>query len=401
MADRPSLRKMSAGVILVDGSGRVLLQLRDADASIMYPSHWGITGGASRPGETPEQTARREVAEETGLTLGSIEPFRAYYSCDAPAPGTGGRGRKRPTEYEVYLFHAECDTPAQEMVCGEGRELRFFAPEELAGLDLAYNHRDVLDDFVASAAYARQRNGTQSEIGHVDPLESFLHDLRSGDPWFDSLMRAIASWDRPGETSGGRRYDYLIGGEAFDWLLLAERLVEEAREHISVDEAERLLFNGRVPASDRQSGEHEVMSDDRLRGLIGETKYRAHLNFLYGVTVEEALQYVTELEIDKERVSALRDHRVDEYQVDPVFQRVYGRPRAELLREFRSEPRSSGDGHIRLSELREFTYWLFKYRVKTCEPARVASDTRKALAQLSAMELATRGKRQAVAPTRV
>ena len=35
-------------------------------------------------------------------------------------------------------------------------------------------------------------------------------------------------------------------------------------------------------------------------------------------------------------------------------------------------------------------YWLFKFRVKNQEPARVASDTRKALAQLSAMELAVR-----------
>ena len=43
-----------------------------------------------------------------------------------------------------------------------------------------------------------------------------------------------------------------------------------------------------------------------------------------------------------------------------------------------------------LSELREFMYWLFKYRVRMCEPARVASDTRKALAQLSAMEDAVR-----------
>ena len=45
---------------------------------------------------------------------------------------------------------------------------------------------------------------------------------------------------------------------------------------------------------------------------------------------------------------------------------------------------------LSLSELREFMYWLFKYRVRMCEPARVASDTRKALAQLSAMEDAVR-----------
>ena len=32
-----------------------------------------------------------------------------------------------------------------------------------------------------------------------------------------------------------------------------------------------------------------------------------------------------------------------------------------------------------LSELKEFTYWLFKYRLKHNDKERVASDTRKAL----------------------
>jgi hypothetical protein len=36
-----------------------------------------------------------------------------------------------------------------------------------------------------------------------------------------------------------------------------------------------------------------------------------------------------------------------------------------------------------LSDLHEFTYWLFKHRVNNSDPARVASDTRKGLAMLS------------------
>jgi hypothetical protein len=34
---------------------------------------------------------------------------------------------------------------------------------------------------------------------------------------------------------------------------------------------------------------------------------------------------------------------------------------------------------MNLDELKEFTYWLFKYRVKHSEKSRVASDTKKAL----------------------
>jgi hypothetical protein len=39
-----------------------------------------------------------------------------------------------------------------------------------------------------------------------------------------------------------------------------------------------------------------------------------------------------------------------------------------------------------LSEMHEFTYWLFRYRVRQCDGARVASDTRRGLVQLSHMQ---------------
>ena len=38
-----------------------------------------------------------------------------------------------------------------------------------------------------------------------------------------------------------------------------------------------------------------------------------------------------------------------------------------------------------MAESREFNYWLFKYRVKNCDKARIASDTRKGLDQLERM----------------
>ena len=34
---------------------------------------WGIPGGAMEPGESAEQTARREALEEAGITLGELE----------------------------------------------------------------------------------------------------------------------------------------------------------------------------------------------------------------------------------------------------------------------------------------------------------------------------------------
>ncbi len=54
-----------AGVLIFDDLGRVLLQHR-------YDGHWGIPGGAMELGESLEETARREVREETALELGTL-----------------------------------------------------------------------------------------------------------------------------------------------------------------------------------------------------------------------------------------------------------------------------------------------------------------------------------------
>jgi 8-oxo-dGTP pyrophosphatase MutT (NUDIX family) len=385
---------MSAGVILVDRQGRVLMQLRDDDPKIMFPGHWGLTGGAAHPDETPEQAARREVEEETGVALDRFEPFRAYYFSES---GTGKKSATTRTDYELYLFHAPCETLAEDMICGEGRGLRFFAPDEMREIDIAYNHRDVLSDFFASALYTRYASGAafdDAAPADIDPVAHFTAELNAGAPWFEAMMQAIALWERPQESVGERQYQYLIGGEAFDWLLLAERLGEAAATQIPEGELERLLFDGVPPLQGEPSAGSVTatgIDDARLRELIGDTKHRAHLNYVYGVTVEEALQYAAELDIAKEAGNvAMHDPREPDAPVDPVYERIYGRPRADLIAEFRDEQRLPHGDSASLMELREFMYWLFKYRVRNQEPARVASDTRKALAQLSAMEAAVR-----------
>jgi 8-oxo-dGTP pyrophosphatase MutT (NUDIX family) len=56
-------RNISCGVILLDGSGRVLL------AHATETSHWDIPKGQPDPGETPVDAALRELREETGIAL--------------------------------------------------------------------------------------------------------------------------------------------------------------------------------------------------------------------------------------------------------------------------------------------------------------------------------------------
>jgi len=217
-----------------------------------------------------------------------------------------------------------------------------------------------------------QRNAA----AHVD---AFLSRLRDGTPWVEALLDAVSAWDLPEETVAGRHFAYLIGGEAFDWLLLAERLCEEALPAglAPETEVEALLWEERFP---------QPMTEETFKQMLGPSKYRAHLNFLYGVRVEEALQLTVELQVQKERGSITLNHdpRIGSEQ-DP-FARIYGASTLTLLREFRDQTGGAQTDRITLSEWKQFTYWLFKRRLAVQDPARVASDTRRGLLQLQRLE---------------
>ena len=48
------------------------------------------------------------------------------------------------------------------------------------------------------------------------PLKHFRAALKKKGDWFSALLTAIAQWEVAEEEIRGRRFQYLIGGEAFD-----------------------------------------------------------------------------------------------------------------------------------------------------------------------------------------
>ena len=219
--------------------------------------------------------------------------------------------------------------------------------------------------------------------------EAVLHlksALRSGAPWYQALLEAIALWTLPQETYHQRHYQYLIEGEALDWLLLAERLCAELDGPIPRRAQELLLFHGLLP---------EEVSPDMFRDLIGPTKHRAYLNYWYGVVVEEALQLAVEEEVRKRHRSG--GYPDSEDFVEEAFTLLYADTRTTLLDRFCREsqllpvapPEEDGPGDgpdLSLADLKGFTYWLFKRRFNQWDPARVASDTRKGIRRLRLLE---------------
>ena len=212
-----------------------------------------------------------------------------------------------------------------------------------------------------------------------DAAVYFREQLAAGAPWHRALLEAMGQWTLPEETWRGRRYKYIVGREAFDWLLLAERLCAVAPDAIPWEEAELLLFHGILP---------EPMESDELRSLLGASKHQGYLNYHYGIVLEEALQLAAEESIRKRHIARgyVETGVGSEELVENAFRHLYNDSRSNLLDEFR---RITGTNHLSslsLTDLKEFTYWLHKRRVNYWDPARVASDTRLAIRRLEALQ---------------
>ena len=227
----------------------------------------------------------------------------------------------------------------------------------------------------------RKSKPAAAPTGTQEGIARLRSSIEGGMDWPAALLESMAVWSDAREIYDGRELSYFIGGEAFDWLLLAERLCDAVDGLIPDDEKEQLLFSGRFPSTFDQT---------RFKDLLGVEKYRGYLNYFYGVTVEEALQLAAEREVQKRHLSNGNTYR-DDFS-DEAFERIYRAPKTSLLVAFRDERGYAPGEAMELTEAKEFTYWLFKYRLMTSDKAKIASDTKKGLRQLQQMEESSRSK---------
>lgn len=123
--------------IIQNEKGQILLIQRSA-TSKTYPNHWGLIGGWVEWDETLADALIREAKEEIGVDVEIIKPTGKFYD----APG------RHPTKTCVCVPHfskiVKGDPTANQPE--EVQKVKWFSPEEIKDLEMAYDHKQMLSD---------------------------------------------------------------------------------------------------------------------------------------------------------------------------------------------------------------------------------------------------------------
>lgn len=118
-----------SNVIITDARHQILLQLR-------RDGTWGLPGGLLEPGESLEQTAVREVKEETNLDVRNLVLLGIFSGPEYSFT----LSNKDEINVITSLFWASDWSGEMVNDPDEGQELVFFAPEDLP-LDMDEEYR--------------------------------------------------------------------------------------------------------------------------------------------------------------------------------------------------------------------------------------------------------------------
>ena len=118
--------------------GKLLLEKR-RDSDI-----WGLVGGGCKKTETGREAIARETYEELGIRIpkDKFEKLKIYDNPGRIAAFRDGSIWRMVIVVYGYDFPEE----PQMRISRESKDLRFFSREEIADLEIAVTHRDIVEE---------------------------------------------------------------------------------------------------------------------------------------------------------------------------------------------------------------------------------------------------------------
>ena len=207
--------------------------------------------------------------------------------------------------------------------------------------------------------------------------------------WKTAFLETVAAWPIENERVHGETFHYFIGGEAFNWKRLAERIATQL-----ADEGSTTLPAHKIFEWIDSTGVFGGVPEHEFRRILGVDGWRAHLNHFYGVHIEQCLIAAVQSRIQKRRYSSGKPP--SDNASDMVFLGLYEETEQDLWKEFADENADrlsdliaqSGEDQRSIGLDEEFTYWLFKRRIEFTLAPQVAAETRRGLDMMSQMDAA-------------
>ena len=128
---------LGANAILTWDGKLLLEKRRDSDI-------WGMPGGGCKKWETGREAIAREVYEELGVRIPK-DRFTKLKVYDNPGRIAAFRDGSI-WRMVIVMYGYEFEEEPNMRISAESRDLRFFTKEEIANIEIAITHRDIVEE---------------------------------------------------------------------------------------------------------------------------------------------------------------------------------------------------------------------------------------------------------------
>lgn len=129
-------------ILLADDLPQKILLIKRGNQP--YKNRWALPGGFIEMHEELEESALRELHEETGIELNTLQQFRTY--------GTPARDPRGRTITVVY--YALLDQTIVSVAGDDAAESQWFTIDELP--ELAFDHDQIIQEYLSEIAHCNK-----------------------------------------------------------------------------------------------------------------------------------------------------------------------------------------------------------------------------------------------------